>query len=233
MTIGDYHLPDGSVEERIYIGDDIATTLAELRGMVSEGGPDQTTRQFRTTNLVSGPNQTIDILGFTGGGGFALSPAARNGLEFAVNNYNRISGSNLRFRLTFGSNTGPADMIVFDNSVNNPGSSGGVAGFPSGGRPNRLVQIFGLPTTANTANNNLNEHVITHEIGHSIGFRHTDFRTRSSCGQNTNEGTAGVGAIQLPGTPSTDVNSIMQACFSSGEDGEFSPADITALRAMY
>ena len=231
LTVGSFQSPEGTVEDVIFIGDDITTTEEQLIQLMEEN--EGLTRQFRTNNLVSAANQTIDILGYNGNDQFGLSPAAENGLRFAVNNYNRISGSNLRFNLTFGTNTGPADMIVFDNSANNPGSSGGVAGFPSGGRPNRLVQIFGLPTAANTANNNLNEHVITHEIGHSIGFRHSDFTTRFSCGQNTNEGTAGVGAIQLPGTPATDPDSIMQACFSSGEDGEFSPADITALRAMY
>lgn len=234
LTIGDFHLPDGSVEERIFIGDDIATTLEELNELVqlNEG----LTRQFRTNNLVSAANQNVDILGYNGNDNFGLSAAAENGLQFAVNNYNRITGSNLRFNLTFGSSQAQInsnDIVVFDNSANNPGSSGGVAGFPSNGLPNKFVQIFGLPRTASTANNNLNEHVITHEIGHSIGFRHSDFTTRFSCGQNTNEGNAGVGAIQLPGTPATDPDSIMQACFGSGEDGEFSPADITALRAMY
>lgn len=186
------------------------------------------TRQFRTNNLVTGSNRTVDIIGYTGGG-FALSSKAQTALQWAVNNYNRISGSALRFNLTFGTNYGNKDMVVYDNSANNPGVSGGVAGFPSNGLPNKFVQIYGLEGL----DTNTNEHVITHEIGHSIGFRHSDYYDRASCGSNQNEGTAGVGAIQLPGTPTRDFDSIMQACFGAGEDGEFSSNDVVALQAMY
>ncbi len=231
VTKGDFHLPDGSIEERIYIGDDLVITEKQLDELVQLDQLDGQTRQFRTTNLVSSANQTIDILGYTGSG-FALSAAGQTGLQWAVNNYNRLTGSNLRFNLTFGTNFNAADMVVYDNSANNS-ASGGVAGFPSNGLPNKFVQIYNLPTAGTTANNNLNEHVITHEIGHSIGFRHSDYYDRASCGQNSNEGTAGIGAIQLPGTPIRDLDSVMQACFSSGVDGEFSSADITALNAMY
>src|SRR5205085_4415642 len=46
--------------------------------------------------------------------------------------------------------------------------------------------------------------VLTHEIGHCIGFRHTDYMNRAySCGSGGNEGqdTSGVGAVNIPGTP--------------------------------
>ncbi len=225
VTEGKFHLPDGSVEERIYIGDDLTVTEKQLNAIMNVDGA---TRQFRTNNLVTGSNRTVDIIGYTGGG-FALSNKARTALQWAVNNYNRISGSALRFNLTFGTNFDNKDMVVYDNSANNPGVSGGVAGFPSNGLPNKFVQIYGLEGL----DTNTNEHVITHEIGHSIGFRHSDYYDRASCGSNSNEGTAGVGAIQLPGTPRRDFDSIMQACFGAGEDGEFSSNDVTALQSMY
>lgn len=40
-------------------------------------------------------------------------------------------------------------------------------------------------------------------MGHCIGFRHTDYMNRSySCrGSAVNEGSAGVGAVYIPGTP--------------------------------
>ena len=226
VTRGDFHLPDGTVQERIYIGDDIVTTEKALQEMVVSEGTD---RQFRTNNLVTGANRTIDIIGYNANDNFGLSQKGQTALQWAVNNYNRISGSALRFRLTFGTNFTNSDMVVYDNSTNNNGS-GGVAGFPDAqGRPNKFVQIYNLEGSST----NVNEHVITHEIGHSIGFRHSDYYDRQSCGSNSNEGTAGVGAIQLPNTPTRDFDSIMQACFSNNEDGEFSSNDVTALQAMY
>ena len=70
-----------------------------------------------------------------------------------------------------------------------------------------------------------------HEIGHSVGFRHTDWFNRASCGQNVNEGAGSIGAIDLGGnSPET---SVMLACFSSNEDGEFGVDDINGLQIMY
>lgn len=225
VTKGDFHLPDGTIEERIYIGDDLATTEEALDAMVISEG---TNRQFRTNNLVTGANRTIDIIGYTGNDQFGLSQKGQTALQWAVNNYNRISGSTLRFRLTYGTNFNSSDMVVYDNSANNSGA-GGVADFPDAqGRPNKFVQIYNLEGSST----NVNEHVITHEIGHSIGFRHSDYYDRESCGGG-GEAAGAIGAIQLPNTPVRDFDSIMQACFSSNEDGEFSSNDITALRAMY
>ena len=202
---------------------DIALSPEYIENMDLNGGVQS--EQYRTNNLVS-PG-VITVLGFTGGAN-ALSTANRNGLQFAVDNYNRLN-LNISMSLSFGSaNFRNFDIVVFKNP--NAEGSGGSAGFPVNGRPEQFVQIFGLDNSSN----DVNEHVIGHEIGHAIGFRHTDWFSRQSCGQNTNEGTAGVGAVHIPGTPTGfDPNSIMLSCFGSNEDGEFGANDITALNFLY
>ncbi len=229
VTVGDFHLPDGSVEERIYIGNDITFTRSELE-LLAQAHSGQ--RQYRTFNLVTGSNRTINVLGYTGGSQ-ALSTKARTALTRAVANYNNISNMTLQLNLTFGTNFQAADMVVYDNSVNTPGGTGGVAGFPnSSGQPNKFVQIYGIEQFST----NVNEHVITHEIGHSIGFRHSDWFDRLSCPASSqgNEGTGSDGAVHISGTPTgRDLSSVMQACFSTSVSGNFNGNDVTALRAMY
>lgn len=181
---------------------------------------------------MTGNNRTIDILGYTANDQFGLSAKGQQALGWAVNNYNSLSGVSLNFRLTFGTNINAADMVVFDNSVNN-NSSGGVADFPTeAGEPNKFVQIYNLDGFST----NVNEHVLTHEIGHSIGFRHSDWFDRLSCpvSNQGNEGQGADGAVHVAGTPTgRDLTSVMQSCFSSSEDGEFNNNDITALQNMY
>lgn len=182
--------------------------------------------QYRTSNLVS-QNRSIYVMGYTGNNSNGLDSKMKTALTRAINNYNSLN-IGLTFYLTFGTNYGPYDMVVY--SVN--GSGGGQAGFPSGGAPYKFVQIQSGTSNYST---NVVQHVITHEIGHSVGLRHTDWYNRAySCGSGGSEGTAGVGAIHIPGTPSNiDSNSIMLACFSANENGQFGYYDKVALEYLY
>ncbi len=214
-------LPDGSYIDNYLIEDDIVMSEEQLFSMSSAS---ITNKQYHTYNLVSSP-RTINVIGYTGGSQ-ALTSKQRTALQYALGNYNALNNG-ISFTLTFGTNYGPYDIVVYQNPN---GEAGGVAGFPSGGNPYKYVQIFSGMENYST---NTNEHVITHEIGHAIGLRHTDWFSRQSCGQS-GESAGSDGAVHIPGTPTGyDSNSIMLACFGANEDGEFGYYDTVALNYLY
>lgn len=214
---------DGTTEDAFLIEGCIVMTEDQLNKMDLHGGI--TTEQYRTTNLVTAP-KTIKVVGLSGTGTTALSPNMVAGLQAAINRYNNL-GLTIKFTLTFSSSTAGANIVV----KRQVGSAGGVAGFPSGGQPYNSVTLY---SGLDSYSVGVNAHVAAHEIGHCIGLRHTDWFSRQSCGQNSNEGTAGVGAIHIPGTPTGyDATSYMRACFSSSETGAFNTNDVTALNYLY
>ncbi|MBB4078060.1 hypothetical protein GGR28_000661 [Lewinella aquimaris] len=213
--------PDGSRETMYLVDEDIALTKDQLRELRAMDAALE--KQYRTNNLVS--DRTISVIGYTGNG-YALTSKMRTALQWAINNYNALN-INTSFSLSFSASTS-ADMVVYRVVDNN--GAGGSAGFPSGGKPYKWVQIY---NGMNDYDTNTNEHVMTHEIGHAMGLRHTDWFSRQSCGQS-GEAAGSDGAVHIPGTPTGyDANSVMLSCFSSGEDGEFGYYDRIALEYLY
>ncbi|WP_323395268.1 M57 family metalloprotease [Myxococcus guangdongensis] len=207
------------VEGKVYAGRDAEVTLSASREMLEPG--DSRREQYRTTNLISASLSKICVNApaFTG----VFSTA----LDMALANYNALS---LTFTLARAPSTGCGFTI---NAFIDPNMNGGVAGFPSNGVPYGQMTIGGLLSQYGV---DVIEHVITHELGHTLGFRHSDYYNRAiSCGSGGNEGDAGVGAIHIPGTPTTATvgGSIMNSCFRSVETGEFTSSDLTALNALY
>ena len=220
--IVDFLFPDGSTEKTFLLEGDIVMNPDQLKEMYSGN---ITSKQYRTYNLVYSP-RNVNVIGFTGGGGQGLTTKQRSALQSAIANYNALN-IGLNFTLTFGTNYTPYDIVVYQNSN---GQAGGVAGFPSGGNPYKYVQIFSGMENYSTSTN---EHVITHEIGHAVGLRHTDWYSRQSCGQS-GEAADPSGAVHIPGTPTGyDSNSVMLACFSASEDGNFGYYDRVALEYLY
>lgn len=208
---------------KVYVGRDAEVSLQASREML-QPDPTDDLEQYHTTNLV-GTNITNICVN-----GAAFTGIFSTGLTNAIANYNNL-GLRWHMTRTSGSTAGCSATITARITT----GTGGVSGFPSGGRPFNAINIgsglqSGFPTGTVT-------HVITHELGHTVGFRHSDFFNRSiSCGgAATNEGDGGVGAILISGTPSgaTVGGSIMNSCFRQNETGRFTSTDITALNALY
>ncbi len=216
---------DGSSEDYFINGTDLGIPVVGLFDLEDLSSLEDGNKQYHTRNLISSGNRTLNVLGYTGGGGFGLNGTNRQALQRAVNNYNRLSTS-LTMRLTFGTNYNAADITVY---VQSNLRDGGLAGFPSRGRAYRWARIG--PAVSNRGQNYAT-HVITHEIGHCIGLRHTDFFRRYCDGDI--EGQGAEGAIHVPGTPTgIDISSTMMSCPTGYEDGNFNRNDITAIQYLY
>jgi hypothetical protein len=209
------------VDDDVYVGSDARVSLEASREMLQHG--EGSAEQYRTTNLVS---KSLTKICVNPSASFSTYGRLIQGLDLAIENFNALG---LCFSLARGPTTGCSANITAQTIA----GTGGNSGFPSGGRPYGTISIgSGL----NTASVDMVEYVITHELGHAFGFRHSDYYFQAiSCNTGSNEGTAGVGAIHIPGTPTTAYTggSIMNACRRATESGEFTSTDITALKYLY
>ena len=221
FPVEDIQIYDGLV----YVGRDAQVSLQASQEMLqvdpSAGGEEQ----YRTSNLVGTNITNICVNGAAFTGKFSTA------LTAAIANYNHLG---LRWHMTRTSGSMAGCNAVITARISS--GTGGSSGFPSGGLPFNTINI-GSGLQAATFPTATVTHVITHELGHTVGFRHSDFFNRSiSCGgAATNEGSGGVGAILIPGTPSgaTVGGSVMNSCFRQNETGRFTSSDITALNALY
>jgi len=216
-------LTDGTV----IVGGDAVVSLEASREIAGrrhvpeafDGDTPDSFRQYRTTNLVGSGVTTICIVPTAA---FNNNANLSNGLNTAIARYN---AEGLSFTMQ---RNGSGCSATINANVS--GTSGGSAGFPSGGLPYNTINIGSALSATNAA------HVIAHELGHCIGFRHSDYYDRSiSCGSGGNEGDAGVGAIHIPNTPTTAVynGSVMNACYNGGSNGVWTPSDVIALDELY
>jgi hypothetical protein len=227
--------PEQEIEVRddgvVLVGGDAVVSLQASREMIGgvaaddgDGDEHDHFRQYRSTNFVGPGVDTICVDGsaFTG----ALSTA----LDDAIANFTNL---NLTFDIVRTTGAAPGcDATITAVLVD---GTGGQAGFPANGLPFGTINIgddilptFGQPEAM---------HVITHELGHCIGLRHSDYYDRSiSCGGTaSNEGQSTMGAVHIPGTPTTAVydGSVMNSCYHDGSTGQWTQSDLTALGNMY
>ncbi|MHA7058536.1 M57 family metalloprotease [Aquimarina sp. M1] len=82
-------LLDGSEVTGVRSGD-YFSTIENLMNTPALGIGEANTKEYRTNNLVTGSNRTVDIIGYTGNNSNGLNSKEQTGLQWAVNNYNRI-----------------------------------------------------------------------------------------------------------------------------------------------
>lgn len=221
LTTANLQKTDGGyiAEGDIFLDDEILNSTPEHKFLVVADE-----EHYRTTNLVTAPStgqRTITVR-YSG-----TTTSISNAINAAITRYNN---ENLRIR--FSRVTSGGNIVVSNVS--------GVAyiasaGFPSGGNPYNAIR-FNTAYAGWTANTLTS--VMAHEMGHCIGFRHTDYACRQySCGGSpVNEGSAGIGAIHIPGTPTAcngDPTSWMLACIGNGTNRPFNTNDRNALNYLY
>lgn len=214
---GAYKTDGGYIAEGdIFLDDAMLNSVPEQQSIVVAG-----VEHYRTTNLVTGLPRTIRVR-YSG-----TTTSISNAINAAIARYNARG-----LLLTFLRVTSSPNITVYDVSGVSYIAS---AGFPSGGNPYSQIRF-------NTAyagwNANTLTSVMAHEMGHCIGMRHTDLACRQySCGGSpVNEGSAGVGAIHIPGTPTAcnaDPTSWMLACIGNGTNRPFNSNDQVALNYLY
>lgn len=216
------------VEGDIYLTD---ATIADM------GQPNflPTVEQYSTNNLVStNGNRTITVYAPTGRRGYSAGMIA--GLDLAIARYN-AENLGISFQRVTSSNGADITMTRLSKRDEQRGVLGS-AGFPtSNGDPYGNIKMSGILESSYGLSTGGIATIIGHEMGHCIGFRHTDYFDRSiSCGGATsNEGSAGIGANHIPGTPtgaSASARSYMLAC-TDGSDRPFNNDDVTALNYLY
>nr|WP_321357258.1 M57 family metalloprotease [uncultured Draconibacterium sp.] len=200
----DYYLVEGDI---VFLKSDTISSSTQLK-------------QARTYNIVT--NSLIKVyldLNFS-----TLNSIMSSALDEAISSYNAV-GSNLTFVRTTDQNK--ANIII--SRDNNLGAGVcGRGGFPFvDGRPYNSVLISETTlVTYDLASYDQLVFLLVHEMGHNIGLRHTNW-------SELGESAGSTGAIQIPGTPSNDANSVMTGYSCGFAWNGFSGFDRIALLTMY
>lgn len=220
------------IEEGYLVEGDIILTEDQLNELPTSNeliiADEEHYRTTRVVNPTSYPTIRVRLSNSSSSHSAVFTAA----LDEAIRRYN---AQNLRVRfqrVTSGQHVTVEAYYQVSNTL-------GSAGFPtSSGAPYNRVRMntYWYSTSTSTTNRNYIATIMAHELGHCIGFRHTDYMNRSySCGGSAvNEGSAGVGAVHIPGTPTgPSSGSWMLACIGSNQNRPFTSADRTALNYVY
>lgn len=202
--------------------------LVEGDIMIPKERNDFITKQASTNNLVSSTNiASISVY---------IHPSIpnsgvdnwRNEIGQALNDWNSIHGSCVNFTL---SSSPSSDIIIKSDTEWLPDETIASAGFPSNNKPYNTILInLDFDSNRNVSSGQKRRNIV-HELGHCIGFRHTNWqKPRNQGGDN---GYVGPGANLISGTPSDDVNSVMNGGTALHFWAGFSIYDIVAAKKLY
>jgi hypothetical protein len=223
-------------EGKYLIEGDMLLTKAQLEEMAGKGSTHNfivaNEEHYRTYNVVSTPSTGSRVITVRLTDGFP--PYYSDGLNQALSRYNSYG-----LKITFQRVSTGGDIVV---TASNLGTSGGgcilgqASGFPdAAGNPSSGFTLSNSScATSYISDANKADEVIAHEIGHCIGFRHTDYKRRSSCGPGFGESAGSIGAVHIPGTPTNvngSYNSWMMACTNGNP--AFNEDDGIALTYVY
>jgi hypothetical protein len=220
------------IEEGYLVEGDIVLTSNDLSSMAQSHEMIYANEEHYRTTYVVNPSSYPTIRVALSNSSSQHQAVFSAALDNAIARYNAL---NLRVRFQRVSSSANTTVVAYYQVSNTLGS----AGFPtSSGAPYNQVRMNTYHYSTSTSSTNVNyiATIIAHELGHCIGFRHTDYMNRAySCGGSAyNEGSAGVGAVHIPGTPTgASSGSWMLACVGSGVNRPFTSADRTALNYVY
>jgi len=135
------------------------------------------------------------------------------------------SVTNCRISFSMESNASNADIIIQNDGGTLPANVIAAATFPSNGRAGAVINVNPDFNNGSISAGQMRYNMV-HELGHCIGFRHTNWASR---GESVNPD----GANTVPGTPTSDPNSVMNGGTANFSWNGFSTNDVLAVQTRY
>ena len=233
-------LPDGSTKEYYVFKDmllekEAAKNIDELIGLKPAENSGKATKAFVTNFTVNG-NRTYKVAFVD----FINAEHKKGCLDF-INEFNNKLQTTIKLEAVFVSpseiSKTPRDIAVWWENIvvdGNPYSFYAFADFPTQyGQPGYNVRMN--TNFATDFKRVFMKSTLMHEFGHIFGLRHSDYKTRRSCGSTVGNEDNSIGENHIPFTDASgdSTNSIMKSCWNVGDDFKYLEEDIRAMRWLY
>lgn len=207
VDMGDYYLVEGDISLR-------KECLSEYLNIQNENDTALSLRQAYTGSLISSTNVKNITVGFDSS--LPTTSDWRTITLQALEHWNNIPGSTIKFVYTTASSP---NIKVYQNYSNDDRVAN--ADFPASGKAGTYVKINSKYDYYDSSRKLF---AIIHELGHCLGLRHTNWHNRP-------DGAKEDSAITIPGTPTADSESVMNA--NVGYWNGFSYYDLIGITYLY